>query len=97
MTEALSASYIRHTINVLHPGEPHALGSAQRLNRLRAEVLGASDGIVSVAALVVGVAGARTAPATILTAGAAGLVDGAVSTALGERVREQANATASRP
>ena len=70
----------------MHPGEPHALGSAQRLNRLRAGVLGANDGIVSVAALVVGVAGATTASATILTAGAAGLVGGAISMALGEYV-----------
>ena len=68
------------------PGEPHALGSAQRLNRLRAGVLGANDGIVSVAALVVGVAGATTASGTILTAGAAGLVGGAISMALGEYV-----------
>ena len=70
----------------MHPGEPHALGSAQRLNRLRAGVLGANDGIVSVAALVVGVAGATTASGTILTAGAAGLVGGAISMALGEYV-----------
>ena len=70
----------------MHPGEPHALGSPQRLNRLRAGVLGANDGIVSVAALVVGVAGATTASATILTAGAAGLVGGAISMALGEYV-----------
>jgi vacuolar iron transporter family protein len=53
----------------MHLDEPLALGSAQRLNRLRAGVLGANDGIVSVAALVVGVAGATTASATILTAG----------------------------
>ena len=70
----------------MHPGEPHALGSAQRLNRLRAGVLGANDGIVSVAALVVGVAGATTASGTILTAGAAGLVGGAISMGLGEYV-----------
>ena len=74
------------TINGMHPREPHALGSAQRLNRLRAGVLGANDGIVSVAALVVGVAGATTASGTILTAGAAGLVGGAISMALGEYV-----------
>ena len=54
------------------------MGSAQRLNRLRAGVLGANDGIVSVAGLVVGVAGAPTASATILTAGATGLVGGAI-------------------
>jgi hypothetical protein len=49
-------------------------------------VLGANDGIVSVAALVVVVAGATTATAPILTAGAAGVVGGAFSMALGEYV-----------
>jgi VIT1/CCC1 family predicted Fe2+/Mn2+ transporter len=49
-------------------------------------VLGANDGIVSVAAIVVGVAGATSATAPILTAGIAGLVGGAVSMALGEYV-----------
>lgn len=59
---------------------------AQRLNWLRAGVLGANDGIVSVAAVVVGVAGATTAHATLLTAGLAALVGGAISMALGEYV-----------
>lgn len=49
-------------------------------------MLGANDGIVSVAAIVVGVAGATTDTAPILTAGAAGLVGGAISMALGEYV-----------
>jgi vacuolar iron transporter family protein len=66
--------------------EPHQEGIAQRLNWLRAGVLGANDGIVSVAAIVVGVAGVSTATAPILTAGLAGLVGGAVSMALGEYV-----------
>lgn len=57
-----------------------------RLNWLRAGVLGANDGIVSTAGLVVGVAGATTASGPILTAGIAGLVAGAVSMALGEYV-----------
>ena len=57
-----------------------------RLNWLRAGVLGANDGIVSTAGLVVGVAGATTQRAPILTAGLAGLVAGAVSMALGEYV-----------
>nr|WP_240188405.1 VIT family protein [Nakamurella flavida] len=57
-----------------------------RLNWLRAGVLGANDGIVSTAGLVVGVAGATTATGPILTAGIAGLVAGAVSMALGEYV-----------
>ena len=69
-----------------HPHEPHQQGLAQRLNWLRAGVLGANDGIVSVAAIVVGVAGATSAVAPILTAGAAGLIGGAISMALGEYV-----------
>ena len=70
----------------VHQGEPHAAKMGQRLNWLRAGVLGANDGIVSVAALVVGVAGATTDNAALLTAGLAGLVGGAVSMALGEYV-----------
>ena len=69
-----------------HPGEPHAGGGAGRLNWLRAAVLGANDGIVSVAGIVVGVAGATAARGPIFTAGLAGLVAGAVSMALGEYV-----------
>jgi VIT1/CCC1 family predicted Fe2+/Mn2+ transporter len=69
-----------------HTDEPHANGIASRLNWLRAGVLGANDGIVSVAAIVVGVAGATSAFLPILTAGAAGLVGGAISMALGEYV-----------
>jgi vacuolar iron transporter family protein len=70
------------------PGdEPHVRNSlAGRLNRLRAGVLGANDGIVSVAALTVGVAGATLSTKTILTAGLAALVGGAISMALGEYV-----------
>jgi VIT1/CCC1 family predicted Fe2+/Mn2+ transporter len=67
------------------PDGPRA-GLSGRLNRLRAGVLGANDGIVSTAGLVVGVAGATTATGAILTAGIAGLVAGAVSMALGEYV-----------
>ena len=59
---------------------------AGRLNWLRAAVLGANDGIVSVAGIVIGVAGATTARGPIFTAGLAGLVGGAVSMALGEYV-----------
>jgi VIT1/CCC1 family predicted Fe2+/Mn2+ transporter len=69
-----------------HAGEPHGGGLGQRLNWLRAGVLGANDGIVSVAALVVGVAGATTSTAALFTAGIAGLVGGAISMALGEYV-----------
>src|ERR1700741_1707276 len=74
------------TENGLHDDEPHREGLAQRLNWLRAGVLGANDGIVSVAAIVVGVAGATSAFAPILPAGLAGLVGGGVSMALGEYV-----------
>ncbi len=69
-----------------HAGEPHAGGGADRLNWLRAGVLGANDGIVSVAGIVVGVAGATPARGAIFTAGLAGLVAGAVSMSLGEYV-----------
>ena len=74
------------TVNGRHPDEPHREGLAQRLNWLRAGVLGANDGIVSVAAVVVGVAGATPAVPAILTAGLAALVGGAISMALGEYV-----------
>lgn len=70
----------------LHAHEPHDQGLAGRLNWLRAGVLGANDGIVSTAGIVVGVAGATTDRTAIATAGVAGLVAGAVSMALGEYV-----------
>lgn len=75
-----------YTAPALHADEPHRGGIAQRLNWLRAGVLGANDGIVSVAAIVVGVAGATSSTGPILTAGVAGLVGGAISMALGEYV-----------
>lgn len=71
---------------VSHPNEPHSVGTATRLNWLRAGVLGANDGIVSIAGLVVGVAGASDDRGTIFTAGLAGLVAGAVSMSLGEYI-----------
>ncbi|WP_457206602.1 VIT1/CCC1 transporter family protein [Nocardioides sp. P5_C9_2] len=69
-----------------HDDEPHNEGLAARLNWLRAAVLGANDGIVSTAGLVVGVAGATTDHRAILVAGVAGLVAGAISMAAGEYV-----------
>jgi len=66
--------------------EPHAKGIAQRLNWLRAGVLGANDGIVSVAAVVVGVAGATQDLGPLVLAGVAAAVGGAISMALGEYV-----------
>ncbi len=70
-----------------HDAEPHDRGAfSDGLNKLRAGVLGANDGIVSVAAVVVGVAGATSDFAPIITAGAAAVVGGAISMALGEYV-----------
>ena len=69
-----------------HAHEPHGGSVASRLNWLRAGVLGANDGIISTAGLVIGVAAATTVTSEIATAGVAGLVAGAVSMALGEYV-----------
>ncbi|MGW0700301.1 VIT1/CCC1 transporter family protein [Streptomyces sp. NPDC002867] len=66
--------------------EPHGGGLGTRLNWLRAAVLGANDGVVSTAGLVVGVAGATDARGTLLTAGLAGLLAGSMSMASGEYV-----------
>jgi VIT1/CCC1 family predicted Fe2+/Mn2+ transporter len=66
--------------------EPHKGNIAQRLNWLRAGVLGGNDGIVSTAGIVLGVAGATATRSTILTAGIAGLSAGAMSMAVGEYV-----------
>jgi VIT1/CCC1 family predicted Fe2+/Mn2+ transporter len=69
-----------------HADEPHSGGFNSRLNWLRAGVLGANDGIVSTAGIVVGVAGATGDRGTILVAGVAGLAAGALSMAAGEYV-----------
>lgn len=58
----------------------------ERIGWLRAAVLGANDGIVSTASLVVGVAAASAKPSEVLVAGIAGLVAGAMSMAAGEYV-----------
>lgn len=74
MTEATEDRYLAQT------------GFATKLNWLRAGVLGANDGIVSTAGLVVGVAAAASSTSTILTAGIAGISAGAISMAVGEYV-----------
>lgn len=66
-----------------HPGEPHYVN---RSGWLRAAVLGANDGIVSVSSLIVGVAAAQPEPSTVIIAGIAGLTAGAMSMAAGEYV-----------
>jgi VIT1/CCC1 family predicted Fe2+/Mn2+ transporter len=67
----------------IRPAEKHYAG---RIGWLRAAVMGANDGIVSTASLVVGVAAAHAARSDVLIAGVAGLVAGAMSMAAGEYV-----------
>jgi len=69
-----------------HPAEPHVGAINTKLNWLRAGVLGANDGIVSVAGIVIGVAAATIDRGPIFAAGIAGLAAGALSMALGEYV-----------
>ncbi len=66
-----------------HPGAPHYI---TRSGWLRAAVLGANDGVVSVSSLIVGVAAADPDPSAIVIAGIAGLSAGAMSMAAGEYV-----------
>jgi VIT1/CCC1 family predicted Fe2+/Mn2+ transporter len=71
----------------------HEVHRSHRIGWLRAAVLGANDGIVSTASLIIGVAAANTAHTDILLVGVAGLVAGAMSMAAGEyvSVRSQAD------
>lgn len=71
------------TSSPAHIDDPHFLN---RSNWLRAAVLGANDGIVSVSSLIVGVAAATPDRSAVLIAGVAGLVAGAMSMAAGEYV-----------
>jgi VIT1/CCC1 family predicted Fe2+/Mn2+ transporter len=66
--------------------EPHQAGLGGRLNWLRAGVLGANDGVVSTAAIVLGVAGATASRGSIVLAGLIGMMAGALSMAAGEYV-----------
>ncbi len=71
-----------------------------RINRsgwLRAAVLGANDGILSTASLIVGVAAADSGKSAILLAGVAGLVAGAMSMAAGEYVSVKSQEDTRRP
>ena len=68
----------------------------ERIGWLRAAVLGANDGIVSTASLIVGVAAAATSPGDVLIAGVAGLVAGAMSMAAGEYVSVSSQADTER-
>jgi VIT1/CCC1 family predicted Fe2+/Mn2+ transporter len=77
----------------IHPGEGHRTG---RIGWLRAAVLGANDGIVSTASLVVGIASANAGRDDIMLAGVAGLVAGALSMAAGEYVSVSSQADTER-
>jgi VIT1/CCC1 family predicted Fe2+/Mn2+ transporter len=77
--------------NRRHHREHHRVA---RVGWLRAAVLGANDGIVSTASLIVGVAAAGATPETILLSGTAGLVAGAMSMAAGEYVSVHSQADA---
>jgi vacuolar iron transporter family protein len=70
-------------LSLVAPETGHRVG---RIGWLRAAVLGANDGIVSTASLLLGVAAANASHASIMLAGAAGLVAGAMSMAAGEYV-----------
>jgi VIT1/CCC1 family predicted Fe2+/Mn2+ transporter len=72
-----------------HHRERHRTG---RIGWLRAAVLGANDGIVSTASLVLGVAAAQATHSNVVVAGVAGLVAGAMSMAAGEYVSVQSQA-----
>jgi len=73
-------------IHRMHRRRHHERHVTGRMGWLRASVLGANDGIVSTASLVLGVAAAHADRSNILTAGLAGLVAGAMSMAAGEYV-----------
>src|ERR1700688_2131823 len=75
------------------PGRDRERHRAERVGWLRAAVLGANDGIVSTASLVLGVAAAHATHSNVMVAGIAGLVAGAMSMAAGEyvSVRSQAD------
>ena len=77
-----------------HPRRHHERHRTDRVGWLRAAVLGANDGIVSTASLLVGVAAAHASPHNLLLTGVAGLVAGAMSMAAGEYVSVHSQADA---
>lgn len=80
-------------LNRTHHKEQH---HTDRIGWLRASVLGANDGILSTASLIVGVAAAHSTQGTVLIAGVAGLVAGAMSMAAGEYVSVSSQADTER-
>jgi len=75
---------------------PSDVADSGMLNRLRAAVLGANDGIVSISSVVVGVAGATSDSRAISIAGLAALIAGALSMAVGEYVSVSSQSDAER-
>jgi VIT1/CCC1 family predicted Fe2+/Mn2+ transporter len=75
------------------PSERHVVG---RLGWLRASVLGANDGLLSTASLIIGVASAHATHASVLVAGLSGLVAGAMSMSAGEYVSVSSQADSER-
>src|SRR5450755_2804437 len=90
----LVTAYGLKCMEIKNPDSPHhERHRSQHIGWLRAAVLGANDGAISTASLVVGVAAAQTTRHGILIAGLAGLAAGAMATAAGEyvSVRSQAD------
>jgi VIT1/CCC1 family predicted Fe2+/Mn2+ transporter len=81
------------TMPLQYDHEPHRMG---RAGWLRAAVLGANDGLISTASLVIGVAAAQAAREPVLIAGVAGLIAGALSMAAGEYVSVSSQADVER-
>ena len=79
---------------MFHPHRENHL--VERIGWLRAAVLGANDGIISTASLVVGVASAATSPNEVIVAGIAGMIAGAMSMAAGEYVSVSSQADTER-
>jgi len=77
---------LRGDIDMPHRSYHAERHATDRIGWLRAAVLGANDGIISTASLIVGVAAAEADPAAVLVAGTAGLIAGALSMAAGEYV-----------
>lgn len=76
-----------------HPDDPHYV---HRTGWLRAAVLGANDGIISVASLIIGVAAATPEPGPVMVAGLAALIAGAMSMAAGEYISVSSQADSER-
>ena len=74
---------MQNEVPSLHSDDPHLIS---RSGWLRAAVLGANDGVISVASLIIGMAAASASPEIVITTALAGLVAGAMSMAAGEYV-----------